>query len=63
MFRVIGNLPPGVSLNATTGVLSGTPGAGTAGTYPLTITATNGVNPDATQSFTLTVGSPPGAGG
>ena len=38
-----------------TATLAGTPAAGTGGTYPLTITATNGVLPDATQSFTLTV--------
>ena len=40
-----------------TATLAGTPGAGTAGTYPLTITAANGVTPNATQSFTLTVNS------
>ena len=38
-----------------TATLSGTPAASTAGTYPLTITAANGVAPNATQSFTLTV--------
>ena len=37
-----------------TATLAGTPAAGTAGTYPLTITATNSVS-SATQSFTLTV--------
>src|SRR5882724_3894965 len=50
-----GALPSGVSFNASTGVLSGTPVAGTAGTYPITFTASNGVLPNATQSFTLTV--------
>src|SRR5712664_2599355 len=50
-----GALPSGVSFNASTGVLSGTPAAGTAGTYPITFTASNGVLPNATQSFTLTV--------
>jgi hypothetical protein len=39
--------------NAATGVLSGTPAAGTAGTYPITITASNGVLPNAPQNFTL----------
>ncbi len=58
-FSESGALPSGVSLNATTGVLSGTPAAGTAGSYPITITATNGVAPDATQSFTLTVNQVP----
>ena len=38
-----------------TATLAGTPAAGTGGLYALTITATNGVVPDATQSFTLTV--------
>ena len=43
------------------GVLSGTPAAGTHGNYPLTITASNGVSPNATQNFTLTVNPPPGS--
>jgi hypothetical protein len=55
IFSERGALPSGVSLNATTGVLNGTPAAGSAGTYSLTLTAHNGVAPDATQSFTLTV--------
>jgi hypothetical protein len=50
-----GNLPVGVSLNSTTGAISGIPAAGTASPYPFTITATNGTAPDATQMFTLTV--------
>ena len=36
-------------------MLSGTPDAGTAGNYPITITATNGVGSNAQQSFTLGV--------
>jgi hypothetical protein len=54
-FSFTGSLPSGVTLNSTTGVLSGTPAFGTAGTYPITITAQNGVTPNATQNFTLTV--------
>jgi large repetitive protein len=50
-----GTLPAGVSFNSATGTLSGTPAAGTGGTYPITFTAANGVTPAATQSFTLTV--------
>ena len=42
-----------------TATLSGTPAAGTGGTYPITITASNGVSPNATQSFTLTVDQAP----
>ncbi len=38
-----------------TATLSGTPAGGTAGGYPITITASNGTSPDATQDFTLTV--------
>ena len=42
-----------------TATLAGTPAAGTGGTYPITITATNGVSPNATQTFTLTVNQAP----
>jgi hypothetical protein len=57
-----GSLPHGVTFvdnGDGTATLSGTPGAGSGGTYPITITASNGVNPDATQSFTLTVDQAP----
>ena len=47
-----GTLPGGVLFNAGTGVLSGNPVAG--GPYAITFTASNGVQPDATQSFSLT---------
>ncbi|HEV3298088.1 MAG TPA: malectin domain-containing carbohydrate-binding protein [Planctomycetaceae bacterium] len=50
-----GTLPSGVTFNTSTGVLSGTPAAGTGGTYSLTFTATNGVGTAASQTFTLTV--------
>ena len=50
-----GALPSGVTFTAATGILSGTPAAGTGGTYPLTFTASNGVGNPASQSFTLTV--------
>src|SRR5208282_1433411 len=42
-----------------TATLAGTPAAGTAGTYPITITASNGVGSNATQTFTLTVDTAP----
>ena len=51
-----GALPSGVTFTDNkngTATLSGTTTA--AGTYPLTLTAANGVLPNATQSFTLTV--------
>jgi Putative Ig domain len=53
-----GDLPSGVSFSDNgngTATLAGTPASGTAGTYPLTITASNGILPNAVQSFTLTV--------
>jgi large repetitive protein len=58
-FDETGTLPMGVTFNDATGTLSGTPLLGTGGTYDLTITATNGVSPDANQSFTLTVVNAP----
>ena len=57
-----GALPSGVTLAAGTGVLSGTPTE--SGSFPITITASNGIAPDATQDFTLdvaVVATPPGA--
>jgi hypothetical protein len=57
-----GTLPSGVSFADNgdgTATLSGTPDPGTAGTYRLTISASNGIPPDATQSFTLTAVTPP----
>jgi len=53
-----GSLPSGVTLvdnGDGTATLSGTPTAGTAGQYGFTIQASNGVLPNATQTFTLTV--------
>ncbi len=58
-FTETGALPAGVTLktayagNTSTGVLAGTPTV--SGSFPITITAANGVTPNATQSFTLTV--------
>jgi Putative Ig domain/Neocarzinostatin family len=61
-FTETGALPTGVTLKTTfsgtssTGVLAGTPTQ--SGTFPITITATNGVGSPAIQSFTLTVNGP-----
>ena len=49
-----GALPGGVLF--ADGLLSGTPGAGTEGSYPLRFRADNGVAPAATQDFSLVVG-------
>ena len=55
-------LPDGITFvdnQDGTATLSGTPAAGTGGQYPLTFTASNGVSPDATQDFVLTVNDLP----
>jgi len=57
-----GALPTGVTFKDNgngTATLAGTPAAGTAGTYPLTLKASNGVGSNATQTFTLTVDTAP----
>jgi hypothetical protein len=52
-----GSLPSGVTLDSVTGLFAGAPAAGTAGSYPVTIQALNGIGTAPTQSFTLTVTS------
>ncbi len=58
-FAESGTLPSGVSINPTTGILSGTPTAGAGGTYSLQITASNVAGASAPQSFTMTVNQAP----
>ena len=56
-----GVLPVGVTFTDNgngTATIAGTP-TGSGGTYPLTLTATNGASPDATQNFTLQVHQAP----
>jgi outer membrane protein assembly factor BamB len=57
-FSETGRLPYGVSLSPG-GMLAGTPAEGAAGTYPITVTASNGLVPDATADFVLTVDGAP----
>jgi large repetitive protein len=55
-------LPTGVTFvnnGNGTATLSGTPGAGTGGTYALTFTANNGIGGNVVQNFTLTVNQAP----
>ncbi|HTB79825.1 MAG TPA: putative Ig domain-containing protein [Opitutaceae bacterium] len=52
-------LPSWASLNATTGVLSGTPLSVTGSPFTITVTAANGVNPNAMQNLTVTVNPTP----
>ena len=58
----IGALPGGVGFvdnGDGTATLSGTPNAGTGGTYAISFVATNTASPPAIQSFTMTVDEPP----
>ncbi len=53
-------LPPGLSINATTGVITGTlpANASDSGPYSVTITGTDGSGASTTQTFTWTVTNP-----
>jgi len=53
-FSSVGPLPAGLNLG-NDGLLSGTPEAGTEGDHTFEIIASNGVTPDAHQTFTLTI--------
>jgi len=58
----VGTLPAGISFTDNgngTASIAGTPNAGSRGIYTITITASNGVAPDASQTFTLTVNAAP----
>ena len=50
-----GTLPPNLGLDPSTGVISGIPNPGTVGTHTITLTASNGISPDATLPVTITV--------
>jgi YVTN family beta-propeller protein len=57
-FTESGKLPAGVNFSAG-GVLTGSPAAGSGGSYPITITASNGMAPNATEAFTVNVNQTP----
>jgi large repetitive protein len=57
-FTETGKLPAGVGFSSG-GRFSGKPGAHAGGVYPITITGSNGIGPNATQAFTMTVNQPP----
>jgi hypothetical protein len=57
-----GNLPEGVTFTDNgdgTATLAGTPAVGSGGVYLIIFTASNGVQPDAVQTFTLTMEEEP----
>ena len=54
------SLPPGLSINSATGLISGTPT--TAGTYNVTVTARDGTGASGSAAFTWTIGSGSGGG-
>ena len=55
-----GSVPTGLNLNATTGLLSGTPTA--AGVFTFAVRATNAVGPATSGTFTVTIGQPSAGG-
>lgn len=55
----IGGQPSGLTINATTGVISGTPAANSAGAYTVVVTVTDSNGATATRSYPLTIGSGP----
>ncbi|HTZ08802.1 MAG TPA: Ig domain-containing protein, partial [Acidimicrobiales bacterium] len=55
---VNGTLPAGLALSST-GKLVGTPAATSSGTYPITVQASDGIAPPASQAVTVVVDGPP----
>ena len=55
-----GSLPQGLSLNATTGAITGTPATGSAGAFPISVKVTDSGTPQQTQTLAtaLTVSTP-----
>jgi len=61
-YSLSGTVPAGVSINGSTGLIT-IASTTAARVHVFTITASNGVNPDAAQRFTLTVSGDGGGGG
>ena len=53
----VSGLPPGLKYNAASHTITGTPT--TKGNFPGSIKASNGIPPDATQSYTIPITAPP----
>ena len=60
LFSIVGFLPPGLSLNAVTGVVSGVPTA--MGTFPFTIEVTDSMSSVATAACVIIVSGVPLSG-
>ena len=58
-FATTSQLPDGITLDTTTGNLTGIPAANAGGRYAITVIASNGVGDPASQNFTLTVNQAP----
>ena len=56
-FSDAGTLPPGLTINPSTGSITGTPSA--AGSYNVTLTAANGILPNGVQAFTMNIALAP----
>jgi uncharacterized protein (TIGR03437 family) len=59
-FAANGALPPGLSLNSATGLISGTPSA--TGSYSVGVTVTDSANGSKSQTFSLAISSSPTPG-
>lgn len=55
----VGSLPANLTLDPATGVISGTPAAGSEGNYPITVTVTDSVAATAPKPLTLTINPAP----
>ncbi len=55
-----GALPAGLSINASTGAITGTPTVGAIGTANFTVTATAATSGSASANYSITVAAPPG---